>query len=256
MKPTKEWLHFLSRFRAYDIYIVIDDNSIDYKSQESNYTNLHFIQVYEQDCRRAGFIDMNFVIHKEVSGWEKAVYYFSTINTQYESVWFMEDDVFFYDEQTLRNIDAKFLKSDLLTNSYTENLTGMTDTWHWSKIKIKVPPPYYYAMVCAARMSRRLLSKIREYALQHRTLFFLEALFPTLCKTYRLRYDTPDELRTIRYRYDYTIRDIDTKSLYHPVKDMSTHRYFRWVTGFADTFYEYLYYVGKKFWGYKFESRR
>jgi len=252
LKPTKEWLQFLSRFRTYHIYIVIDDNSIHYKTE---YSRLHFIQIQERDCRGAGFTDMNFVIHKEVSGWEKAVYYFSTINRGYERVWFIEDDVFFYDEDTLLQIDAKFAASDLLTNSYTENLTGSKDTWHWSKIQIELSPPYYSAMVCATRMSRALLSKIGDYAFENKSLFFLEALFPTLCKRHQLQYDTPDELRTIRYRYDYTIRDIDTRSLYHPVKDMGRHRYFRWATGFADGLYEYLYYVAKKFWGYKFETR-
>ena len=170
---------------------------------------------------------MNFCINKKISGWDKAIFYFANINTNYNNVWFIEDDVFLYDENTLLNIDTKYNDSDLLTSTYKENSTGHKNDWHWKKINIKLSPPYYYAMVCATRISKTLLSKIKDYATEYKTLFFLEALFPTLCKSNNLQYDIPDELHTIIYRKIYTIEDINKINLYHPVKDTTKHKLYR-----------------------------
>ena len=96
---------------------------------------------------------------------------------------------FFYDEHVLLNIDSKYDNSDLLSNSYGENTIGHKNDWHWNRIDINFPPPYYCAMVCCVRISIELLFKIKEYANKYNTLFFLEALFPTICKKYNLQYD-------------------------------------------------------------------
>ena len=140
---------------------------------------------------------------------------------------FFEDDVFFYNEQTLLNIDIHYPNCDLLSNTYTENILGNKNTWHWSKITIQFPPPYYSAMVCSVRMSKLLLSKIKEYALKYKTLFFLEALFPTICMKYKLTHCSPIEFSNIVYRYNYTIHDINKLYLYHPLKNIKSHLLFR-----------------------------
>ena len=82
-------------------------------------------------------------------------------------------------------------------------------------------------MVCCVRISSNLLSKIRNYANEHNTLFFLEALFPSICKTNNMKYDTPEELRTVVWRENYVDNDIDKHNLYHPVKDIIKHEYYR-----------------------------
>jgi hypothetical protein len=161
---------------------MIDDNSKDYKRQYIKFTNINIIQIDNEECKQKGFINMNFTINKELTSWEKSIYYFSTINTEYNKLWFFEDDVFFYDEQSLLYIDSKYDNSDLLSNSYGENVNGHKNDWHWHKIDIKFQPPYYFTMVCCVRMTFNLLSEIKNYANEHNTLFFLEALFPTICK--------------------------------------------------------------------------
>lgn len=228
-KPNDIWINFLSKFKKYDVYVIIDDNSKDYEKQYSNFSNINIIQIKDGDCQKYGFINMNHTIHKMISGWEKAIYYFSTINTKYSNVWFFEDDVFFYDEQSLLNIDSKYPISDLLSNTYEENISGQKNYWWWGKIDINFPPPYYSAMVCCVRMSSSLLSKIKEYANNHHTLFFLEALFPTICKKYELKYDTPYEFIDIVYTKDYNDQDINKTNLYHPVKDITKHEYYRQI---------------------------
>jgi hypothetical protein len=111
--------------------MIIDDNSIDYKQNYLNYKNIKFIQILNEDCDKNGFIDMNFIINKQISGWDKAIYYFSMINTEYKNIWFLEDDVFLYDENTLINIDKKYIDGDLLSFSIHENKNGNKDWWHW-----------------------------------------------------------------------------------------------------------------------------
>jgi len=226
-KPNDIWIDFLSKFTKYDIYIVIDDNSADYKKQYSVFSNINIIQINNEECKKNGFTNMNFIMKKEITAWEKSIYYFSTINTEYEKVWFFEDDVFFYDEESLLHIDSTYDNSDLLSNSYTENVNGHKNNWHWNSIDIRLQPPYYAAMVCCVRISSKLLSKIRNYANEYHTLFFLEALFPTICKVNNMKYDTPTEFKNIVYTKNYADRDIDKNNLFHPVKNMTKHNYYR-----------------------------
>lgn len=227
-KPNDTWIDFLSKFTKYDVYIVIDDNSKDYKEEYSKFSNVNIIQIKNEDCKNRGFVNMvSVTINKDITSWEKSVYYFSTINTQYSKVWFIEDDVFLYDEQTLLEIDSKYDNSDLLSNTYKENINGDKNDWNWRSIDIKFSPPYYCAMVCCVRLSSNLLSKIMDYANEHNTLFFLEALFPTMCKINNMKYDTPSEFKNIVYMKSYEYIDIDKSNLFHPVKDIDMHTYYR-----------------------------
>ena len=69
----------------------------------------------------------------------------------------------------------------------------------------------------------KLLQKIKIYATDHNTLFFLEALFPTITMKYNLIYDTPNELSTIEYRYNFMPHELNKTNLFHPIKDMDKH---------------------------------
>ena len=42
-----------------------------------------------------------------------------------------------------------------------------------------------------------------------------------------MKYDTPTEFKNIVYRNDYKDTDIDENNLFHPVKDISKHKYYR-----------------------------
>lgn len=221
--PDDIWMEFLSSFTEYDIFIIVDDNI---KQYESIYDNIKIIQISEEECKKNGFMDMNFCIGKFISGWDKAIYYFSSLNTSYDNIWFMEDDVFFMNENTLLNIDLKY-NGDLLSNTYGENKTGHKNNWHWYRINISFPPPYYCAMVCSVRMSKKLLACIKNYADENKTLFFLEALFPSICFHNNLKYDVPDEMKEINYRKEFVKDDIDSINLFHPIKNFQHHLLFR-----------------------------
>ena len=139
----------------------------------------------------------------------------------------MEEDVFFYNEQTIIDIDNKYPASDLLSQGYGENINGDKSFWQWNLINIEFPPPYYNTMICAVRMSQQMLQSIRNYTQTYGRLFFIEAMFPTICRYNNLIYDTPIELNTVTWRDTFGLGDINTTNLYHPVKDMNTHVMYR-----------------------------
>ena len=95
------------------------------------------------------------------------------------------------------------------------------------EININFQPPYYRGMMCCVRISHQLLNNIKNYANEHMTLFFLEALFPTICIKYNLQCDTPYEFKNIVCKKDYIDIDIDENNLYHPIKDITKHIYYR-----------------------------
>lgn len=227
LRPNPIWLEFLQSFVNYPVYVIIDDNTENYQTKYSEYDKIHFIQIKNEDCKNKGFMNSNYVLRKLISGWDKALYYFSIVNTTYDHVWFLEDDVFFYNEETLSNIDTKYKDYDLLSTDHGVSVNGIG--WHFQigPVHVNYPLPYFYGMICAVRMSRELMSKIKEYVTKHNTLFFVEAMFPTVCRKHDLTYHHPEELKNIVFRKNYKIHDIDKINLYHPVKNMETQKSFR-----------------------------
>ena len=226
--PNQSWCDFLNAFDAYKIFMVVDNNAFDLSEFVATYQKITFIQVKNETCHAHGYIDTSFTLGKLVAGWDKALYYFGVENTTHDVVWFMEDDVYFHSEKTLSNVDNQYEKEDMLSNRYSENRDGNKKTWHWNKINIQqYPPPYYNGMMCCVRFSQQMMRCIHAYATAHKTLFFLEALFPTLAIKNNLQYKQPKELHTIHWRYNFTKKDMNTTSFYHPVKNITNHILFR-----------------------------
>ena len=171
-KPNKIYLDFLNKFNTYDIYIIIDDNKNNYSEIKIQYPKINFIQINNEDCTKTGFTNTSYItIHKPVIGWDKALYFFSYyINCIYDYIWFMEDDVYFYAENTLQTIDQKYENTDLLCNSSFGE--AKLDEWLWDKIEIHLKPPYYCGMMCIVRFSQKMLQSVKDYASKNNTLFF------------------------------------------------------------------------------------
>jgi hypothetical protein len=232
--PTFQWCDFIHSFTTYALYVVVDEESFPLDPFREKYPGITFVSIPSDTCRQYFFLDMNFIMSKKVTSWEKAMYYFSVENTGHHHVWFLEDDVFFCSEDTLRKLDAAYPDAHLLSAPVEENRMGKKDYWHWSRIHIQLPPPYYFGMMCAVRLSLTLLSCIREYASRHKTLFFLEALFPTVAMHYRLLCQQPPEMHTIHYRWGFTQDQIvaNPYALFHPVKNEADRNAFH-ATRFA-----------------------
>ncbi len=228
-RPDKIWLDFLNGFTKYKTYLMIDDYSIDYKDIYKNtYSNINFIQISDKDCEKHGFINSSSTVGlKKIIAWDKGLYYFSTINKSHEYVWFMEDDVFFHNETTILNIDRNYPSSDLLTtdNDYgvCNNARTKAMEWHWPRININHAFPYCKSMICSVRMSKSMLHSIRKYAHSNDTLFFIEAMFPTIASINKLKYDKPSEMYPVYWRHDFKDEDFDKLKIYHPVKKLDDH---------------------------------
>jgi hypothetical protein len=224
-KPDPIWFEFLSSFEYYDKYVAIDDNSENYADYKLKYPSVNIIQIENDKCEKNGFININYELYKKsVTGWEKSLFYFFEENKAYEQVWFFEDDVFFYNEHALKNIDAKFPDSDLLTAPCQVSTGASKDWWWWPRVTLAYEPPYYNAMVCAARVSKQLLFKLNEYASENNTLFFLEALFPTVAIKNNLKYDTPKQMAQIFFRHQWCVYMLSKKNIFHPLKNRNYHK--------------------------------
>ena len=233
LRPRKVWLDFFAKFTHYAVFFMIDDNSVDYAAlYAEEYPTLNFVQVRDDKHIKAHFIDVDFP-YEILTGWHKALYHFSNENLNFDNTWFIEDDVFFYDENTLKMIDFKYENADYLSNAVT-TYDGSEPCWHWYKITMKYELPWYNAMVCAVRLSRTALCKINEYAQNNQTLFFIEAMFPTVAHKNNLACDFPRELENIYYRDDIDLNTIRPDMLYHPMKFVDLYEGMRRFI--ADTF--------------------
>jgi hypothetical protein len=220
LRPDELWCEFLNDFINYDVFIVVDDEKFDTTQLQNKYKKINFVQLTEKECgdfKRANLL----FLRRFVTGWDKAIYWFC--KQQYEKVWFIEHDVFFYSEETLIQIDKKFPEEDLLSKRYVTNQNGNLDIWHWRKFNIEFDPPWYRTMVCTVRASNNLLKCIENYVYENQTLFFIEALFPTIAIKNELDYKTPEEFNEIYFRKEFDKENIKHNQLYHPLKNPEQH---------------------------------
>ena len=229
-KPNEKlaYLEFLNYFKNYDIYVIIDDNTNNYEYLKDNLKNIKFIQINDVECFNAGFKNISYItLKKHITGWDKAIYYFSLNKFNYENVWFIEDDVYFNSENTILQIDEKYIKEDILCNSSYEEYKPTE--WLWKYIHINFNPPYFCGMMCVLRLSKKYLECIVDYTTKNKTLFFLEAFFPSIAKHYNMNIvENPVEFLTITHRDNVPDKnEININYLYHPVKDLRLHDFYR-----------------------------
>jgi len=223
-KPDNIWLNFLNNIINYDIYVIIDENKYDYyKLYSSLNSKIKFVQIDDDLCKFHGY--HNFVyptkdLPNKPLAWDKAMFYFCDINTSYEKIWLIEDDVFFLNEKVIENIDNKYPNSDLLVPSHILNHSGELDSWQfWFCAKETINLPWAHSMSCACRVSNTLLRKIKEYVDHNKKLFFHELMFNTLSEQNQLIIDTPCELGTVQYNTEWNLDNLNLNNIYHPIKD-------------------------------------
>lgn len=230
LKEKEIWLDFLNSFTTYEIFVVIDDNSIDCVSEySSQYTNIHFVQIDNEICKANGYINCNSCVgFNEVISWDKALYYFNRVYKDYTDIWFIEDDVFFLSEESIKDIDNQYTESDLLTAFHEVNESGEMYSWnHWVNVINKIELPWCHSMVCACRMSRELMIKVDEYVKRHGQLYFIESIFNTLAHQNKMKIDNPSELSSVHWNTAWDKDHIDGKKIYHPFKNIDDHLYIR-----------------------------
>lgn len=232
LRPHSDLVEFYSRFTNYTIIFMIDDSSFDCTDLHLKYPTVHFIQISNETCDKAGYKHSSYMpgsslVFKEIIAWDKAIYYFSKISMDFDFVWFFEDDVFIHGEHTLQNIDIKYPLSDILCRDKTRQSLPGEWGWFWSAITIHFDPPYFQSMISAIRMSATLLRCIRTYIDEHKKMCFIEAMFPSIAHRYNLLYDTPAEFQGIYWRHDWNPSEINETGLFHPMKDIVEQNKYR-----------------------------
>lgn len=207
----------------FDVFIVCDDHAADFSEFRTRYPSMQFVQIDEKQCIDAKFTDVNFTIPKPITSWEKSLYLMCKDKTVYDSVWFCEDDVFIPSIQTLTNLDKNFPNADLLCSGPITTHTEEKPTdWHWPLVKWDLPLPWLTAMMCIVRMSRSMLKALENHVQKYNKIYFLEASFPTIAEHASLKIESPPEMHSVVYRYDWK-PPFSIDNLYHPIKDIDSH---------------------------------
>jgi hypothetical protein len=227
--PEKRWCEFLNKFKNYKIYIIVDDNDFDLTEFISTYKNIVFMKIDDVKCKTKGYIKgQHSEDNKLVNGWDKALYYFAVENTNYDFIWFMEDDVFFYSEDTLVQIDNKYKTEDLISNiHYPKTDTNRVNSWSWDDVNIAYNEPLYSGSMNSVRVSKRMVNCINDYVVKNKQLFYFESLFPTVAIKNSLKYVTPKELVNVDIKAKYERKDINKINIYHPEDNLSMQLYYR-----------------------------
>lgn len=227
-KPDRIWCNFLKDFRFYKVFIMIDDFEIDIDDFKKDYPHMKFLQIHDSHCNAVNYTGVNYWVKKDITSWEKALFYFFYINKNYEHVWFIEDDVFFYNESIVKNIDEQYPNEDLLTRVPHIPKKHKPE---WGPTQNLIDP-INTAMCCATRMSQKMLKSLDDFVKKTGRFCFLEILFPTLAYQLKLDYKNPNELLTVVYHPDKSIRkkvfsDKVKVNVFHPVKDIYKHIIYR-----------------------------
>ena len=210
----------------YDVYIVVDDNSTIIPSKN----NVNVIQINKDECLDNYFIRSTYKFNQDVTGWDKAFYYFAH-HVNYNHVWFLEDDVFFLNSKVLKNIDIKYGNIDMLC----EGDRKMTKDFPPNDFKLPeefkkvLKMPIYQSMICAVRLSRNVLYLLKLTAEKYKKLYFHEILLLSLVKHNKLTYLPIQELSTIIYRHEWKYSKIKSNlsKLFHPIKDLTIQKKLR-----------------------------
>jgi hypothetical protein len=232
--PNQTLITFAERlFDKYNmqIYIFIDDNNYHINKSEK----IHFIKINADECRKhhicctseINYFNTRNLANTMVNAWDKALFYFMYINTSYEYVWFIEDDVFISSDEALIDIDKEYPNSDLLTSSNSPSKRCEVDNneWFWNYAIYLFGFPAYCSMVCACRMSKNMLQTINAVAQQIGCIPYIEFSFNTIAMRAKLKVECPEQLSTLLYKKEWSIEDMKThkNNLFHPIKDYHRH---------------------------------
>jgi hypothetical protein len=230
--PDNVWLNFLNNFSHYDIYVSIDNTDKDFtKLYDKVKSKITFIQISDEYCKSFGYKNALIPtgsIPNKPTAWDKALFYFSLIRPNYKHVWFIEDDVFFLKESVIKNIDDNYEESDLLTPFNDINDSGTMSGWeNWYTIAGKMNTPWCRSMVCACRLSNRLLGLVKKYVDDKHTLVYHEAFFNTLAYQNNYKIDNPQQLSTVHYNTRWDENNLNLDYFYHPIKNIQIHNSLR-----------------------------
>lgn len=208
----------------YDIYICIDDNNVILPTFDP--LKIQVIRFFNNESESNGFTGSVCYCPDRACSRDKALYYFCKIKKDYEYVWFLEEDVFVPNKNTIANLDIKYNTADLLsaTHIIKKSENDQEFYWqHWPKLNNKIQFPWAHSMISAVRVSKLLLCYICEFATNNNFLLFDESLFNTIAHHNKLHIVNPIELSNIIFQFTDIDLEPDTVNetyLYHPIRHL------------------------------------
>jgi hypothetical protein len=262
--PSDDLLEFYSGFvrLGYRVFVVIDDNKFKLGNAEVKAKNagVSLIRFEDYECRRAGFFGLNPVVQKRsrCSSWDKALYYFCCRDLSHDNVWFIEDDSFVPNHEIILTIDRRYENADIISADNVVNKYGVLDDqegWPWWRLvpETILPPPWAHSMVCTVRLSRKMLATLASFIrsnqnklrftnvvisvikvvglLRRKSLwrkkFYIEYIFHTLALHNQLSVIKAQELSGVVHRKDWEVSEMNSGTIYHPLKDPDSHSRYR-----------------------------
>lgn len=242
-QPNEDLLEFaleLSEKSGLSIFVMVDDNK--YIPNEK-YKKL-IVQIDDKICMKNGFRNSNFVIKKDVTSWDKVLFFLCRKKRDIDFCWIVEDDVFIPSVKSVKDLTKKYNKYDLVVSGDEPNVLQKRDFWHWRKAPKYLETKFYSssldtehnperswykAMVPAVGISRTLLYLINLYALSYKQLMFIEFMFNTIAHQANLDIKVIKNFDTITWRTKWKDIDITNNpdNWFHPVKDFSLHPLYR-----------------------------
>ena len=213
----------------YDIYICIDNNDCILPYYDK--TKIQIVRIYNDESEKNYFFGSVVYTQNRACSRDKALYYFCKINNNYEYIWFLEEDVFIPNENTIQRIDETYKNYDLLTQNNEIKLSHHDNRFywqHWWRNENKIEYPWAHSMICAVRVSKKLLKCILDFVTLNKYLLFDELLFNTIALQNNLIIGTPIELSNVVFSFNDIIPNIVNPTfLYHPIKDLNAQKKIR-----------------------------
>lgn len=234
--PNDDLISFAEKLSEfYKIFVFIDDNTFDYIENDK----INYVKIDNEECVNNGFTytEESFISNdykqKTLSSWDKALYYFTSKNLDYDNVWFIEDDVFIPSTDAFNKINEKSNNNDLVCAANKKGTLedAKNHIWHWKYAFMVFEEEQfcYCSMVCCCRLSKRLLLEIKKITQKFNLVPLNEFLFNTLAMKNNFNVYNPIELSSIVFKNDWTIEDFNKNPdyLYHPIKDFNNHNKYR-----------------------------
>lgn len=239
-EPTNEMIDFIidvNKRTSCEGFIIVDNNEYVPPTRAKKY----IFQMDDNLCYNSGFRNVNFVIKKKVTSWDKVLYFLCRVLRDIDFSWIVEDDVFVPSIDSIVNMTLKYSDYDLVTPSNDHNKTEARNYWHWRHMPKYMNSEsdslsvesigWYSSMVCALGISRRLLYAINMHSLAYKQLMFIEFMFNTICHQAGLNNIVAPEFKYIIWRKsrtedNWTYEDVlSERPIYwfHPIKDRKVH---------------------------------
>ena len=235
VRPSETFFELCQRFTEnYQVYVVVDDNS--YRIPYPPNQDITIVRVDSNECYRAGFHSTVVYFQNQSCSRDKALYYFSKQkNLRYHYIWMIEEDVFIPCCNTLRDLDKKYKNADLLCKDSVRR-EEFPEWTHWQlsdKVMAFSNYPasiFSFTMICAVRISRRLLKDIYRFASKYHQLFIDELLFLTISTKNKRKIMFPEEMKHIYYIDDGKLipeqkENVNKQNIYHPMKNIELQKF-------------------------------